>query len=284
MNNLLKKGFFLATLLLLMLQTISCGTGPTQHQSEAPIPLNITVLLDLSDRINLMDKSGNTQTTQLEKDSMLLMNIQKSFYNNQAPNGKFKAIGNKIKIICYPFPEDETSLSNLEFDMTISDANEIPSKKNLLKSMDSLWNYGISDIYRQTLKTNKFIGSDIWGFFNSDAEVYCNEDRYRNILLILTDGYLYHINSFTKEGTVFTGIAPQYLNVQTAIKPVSKKYDNLEVMFLEINPWKGTPNEFNKIEKLLTEWCTDMGIQKVKVVQTNSPNTTIKYIDKFIGW
>ena len=55
-------------------------------------------------------------------------------------------------------------------------------------------------------------------------------------------------------------------------------------MFLEINTSKGTPEEFDKIEKLLTDWCNNMGIQKVKVVQTNSPQTTKSYVDKFIGW
>ncbi|MBR4803664.1 MAG: hypothetical protein IK032_03400, partial [Bacteroidales bacterium] len=109
-------------------------------------------------------------------------------------------------------------------------------------------------------------------------------DGYRNIVLILTDGYIYHKNSWRKIGNVCRGISSNTLDKQTSIESVGNKYDNLEVMFLEINPENGTPDEFNKIQTLLTDWCTNMGIQNVKVVQTNSPTTTIQYIDKFIGW
>lgn len=293
MDNLLKKGIILATLsLFIMLQIVSCGGGSDsdtmQPQGEAPTPLNITILLDLSDRITKPDKSENTKNLQYERDSMLLMNIQKSFYNNQTPNGKFKAIGNKIKVICYPHPQDESCLSNMKIDMGISDAGEINNKKALLMAMDTVWNSGINHLYNQAReevrKDKNYPGSDIWSFFNGPAEVECIDEGFRNILLILTDGYIYHKNSWHKNGNVCRGILSNTLEKQTSIESVCNKYDNLEVMFLEINPENGTPDEFNKIQTLLTDWCTNMGIQNVKVVQTNSPTTTIQYINKFIGW
>lgn len=287
----------LSTLLLISLSVIfSCdgcvgkseSTQKGEDANNTITPLNITVLLDLSDRIKQDDNTGNTKYIQLEKDSILLMNIQKSFYNNQAPNGKFKVVGNRIKVICYPYPQDVSKLEDMEFDMKVNDPNDISNKQKQLLSMDSAWKTGISYIYRQAKvevdKDPKFPGSDIWSFFNGPVEVECVEDGYRNILLILTDGYIYHKNSWKKNGTVCRGILSETLKSQTAIEPINKEYENLEVMFLEINTSKGTPEEFDKIEKLLTDWCNNMGIQKVKVVQTNSPQTTKSYVDKFIGW
>lgn len=249
-------------------------------------PLNITVMLDLSDR--LTHKGANDNLSQIEKDSTILMDIQKNFYSRQYNSGRMNPTQDKIQVICHPYPtisNINSMIEDMAVDLSITSGSDIKNNKKELKEMNNIWSSNISSIYRQTIKTGKFLGSDIWGFFNKDAKVQCIRPNHRNILIILTDGYIYHKNNWAKTSdNVYTGIVPKTVNTQKAISPVKTKYNDLEVLFLEINPSPGNTATFNKIDQLITDWCTSMGIQHVEVVQTNLPTQTQKYIDNFIGW
>jgi len=266
------------------------NTNETSTKSTQTIkskPLNITIFLDLSDRIMRTGGPGDN-IQQVEKDSTIIMSIQQKFYDRQYKNGKLHFTKDKIRVICYPAPQLSTvdkTIRDLEVDLNSKGQNAIKDIKGKLNTMQSNWSKSVSSIYRQTLRTQQWVGSDIWKFFNGPANVQCVDNNYRNILIILTDGYIYHKNSWQMtQQNEYTGIAPKTVNTQKAITPVNKKYTNLEVMFLEINTFTGKPTEFNKIEQLINDWCDGMGIKNIEVVETDLPNQTQKYIDKFIGW
>ena len=55
-------------------------------------------------------------------------------------------------------------------------------------------------IYQSAIHDGDYIGSDIWEFFRNKVKDYCIKDDRRNILFILTDGYMYHKDSkFSQE-------------------------------------------------------------------------------------
>lgn len=287
--------YIIAALLAVVLAVILFSkSGKKTDDSDASAsdvnkirPLNITVMLDLSDRVARKD-GGSANIPQSDKDSTILMNIQQKFYARQYNGGKMNVTQDKIQVICYPNPSIaniNSMISDMSVDLTITDGKSIQNNKKTLKAMQMVWSSNVSEIYRQTLQTKKWVGSDIWGFFNKAAKVQCIRPNHRNILVILTDGYIYYKNNWTQTSPGFyTGIVPKTVNSQKAISPVKTTYDDLEVLFLEINPLSGSANEFNKIDQLISDWCTGMGIQHIEVVQTGLPTLTQKYIDNFIGW
>ncbi len=263
---------------------------PTATEESKPVikPLNITVMLDLSNRI-IRNDGNQANIPQAEKDSTILMNIQKGFYKRQYKNGMMNFTQDKIQVICYPNPSlsnINNIISDMAVDLTISGGPSIANNKRMLRAMEGTWSSSISSIYRQTIASSNWVGSDIWGFFAKDAEMLCVKQDHRNILIILTDGYIQYTKNWEQTSpNVYTGILPRTVKNQTAITPTGKNYnDKLEVLFLEINPLSARTSDFNKIEQLITSWCNGMGIKKMQVVQTNLPTHTQKYIDSFIGW
>lgn len=261
--------------------------GKTNSNNKAK-PLNITILLDLSNRV-LRPKGLQDSYNQRMKDSIILMAIQSKFYDYKYEFGRLRFTPDMINVVCYPYPNDQDInriVTDMEVNTAIKTKADIPIVHQKLKDMKSIWNRGINQIYQRTIEDKQWVGSDIWGFFNYQADVECIKKDFRNIVIILTDGYIEHINNWRKTGpNEYTGISSKTINNQTAITPVKNKYNNLEILFLEINPLPNTPpNEFDKIEKLIKDWCNNMEAKQVDVVRTDMPKTTQKYINKFIGW
>lgn len=63
---------------------------------------------------------------------------------------------------------------------------------------------------------------------------------------------------------------------------VSRKgLKNLEVMFLEVNPYD--PKTEPKMESVITDWLHAMDVQHSIVAETDIPENTKLYIDNFLG-
>lgn len=101
------------------------------------------------------------------------------------------------------------------------------------------------------------------------------------MLVILTDGYIFHANNKLKQGDAFAFILPQTLKVPNSSLIVGRKgLEDLEVLMLELNPYdiKDGP----KMEKILMTWLQDMGVKKCYVAETDVPGNTRLIIDKFL--
>ena len=188
----------------------SCGgTGsnkteqPNEIASQSDKPLNISIYLDLSDRL----KSGLTPS-QKERDLAIVGHIV-DYFRVQTVGPKILQSKNNIKVFFYPAPnssEIATLAEELSIDITkyngverrvVLDGDATQGKPSLKES----FNKNLSAIYDKTLVENQWPGCDIWDFFSSkNVDTQCIRDGFRNILVILTDGYLFDEKHKVKDG------------------------------------------------------------------------------------
>lgn len=248
-------------------------------------PLNISIMLDLSDR--LVAKGSNDQIPQMEKDITIIAHLRDWFIQRQVQH-RFMT-EDVMRVFFYPnpaMPNIQQLQDNLTVDLRFGSGKKLPQvKKNrqTLLQMPDTWNQSLEQIYSTAIATKQWIGADVWGYFNHSAKNQCIRAGYRNILIILTDGYLYHIKSWQRtQPGVYTGISPVTVAQQTAIAPITDNMSDLEVLFLEINPKK--PTDFNPMRQLLTDWCHNMGIQHCDAIITDQPINNYPAIDNFINY
>ena len=173
-------------------------------------------------------------------------------------------------------------------------------KKELYKTIQDDYAENLSAIYEKTLKTKDYIGSDIWRFFKNDVKDLAidNNPIYRNILVVITDGYIYHEDTKFKEGNRMSYILPQTAKslgltksdwkekidkIDFGLIAPRKDLDNLEVLMLEINPSKNaSPYEEDILSEVLSKWLSEMGVKKFEIYKTDIPQTTKKRIENFM--
>lgn len=262
-----------------------CSCSSCKKEKEEPpksTPLNISVLIDLSDRIT--KKANNVE--QQKKDIELITYIVNGM-KDKVVSSKFIS-QDKFQILFYPDPElDSISeiSSNLRLDMHCATLKDRPVLKQKLKSLDSLFSTNLNLIYDRTKEMERWEGSDIWGFFETKVQEYYIKDGYRNVLVILTDGYIYHEKNIIKENDQYSYITSKVLSgnpLARLINPLdtNEKLEDLEVLMLELNP------DHQKQEKLLknvlTQWVEDMGVKKYKLLATDLSSNVKPLIDEFI--
>jgi hypothetical protein len=248
----------------------------TASQQEAEKSLNISIFLDLSDRL-----TRQMTPSQMSRDTAIVAYIADCF--------KAKTLGpqiltskNSIKIFFYPTPSNPniaTLADGLHLDVSTKKGVE---KRNGLERLRPLFKTNLSAIYSKTLSEHNWIGCDIWDFFSSKkVDSQCIKANARNILFILTDGYVYAENNKIKEGKAYSYILPQTLSVEgSSLLATRKGLDNLEVMVLEVNPY--TKEQGYKMIPILEKWFKDMGVKKVDIAETDLPINTQTIIKQFL--
>lgn len=255
--------------------------------------LNISVLLDLSDRIN-PEKYPSPAMEFYLRDVGYLKSIAESF-ESHIMNKRMIKIDDKIQVFIDPEPSDKTINQKLEA-LKISFDKSNVSKEGILttcKKYDSISTL----IYEAAIKDDHYVGSDTWRFFKNKVNDYCIEDGYRNILVVLTDGYIYHKDAKIKEGNKTTYLTPQEVRDFGFNKPgwrdkfdhqdfgfviANKNLDNLEVLVLGINPDVKNPYEEDVIRRYWAKWLTDMKVEDFEIKQADLPSNMRKVIKDFI--
>lgn len=244
---------------------------PSQGGAPSEPPLNISIMLDLSDRI--LKQGPDDHMEQWEKDTTLIGYIRDWFIDRQFAH-HFQS-GDRLHVFCYPTPDLPNILQlqdSLTVDLSLGQGSKLTAvsrNKDQLLAMPSVWHRSLESVYLAALPVARQVGSDVWGFFDQRAKMQCVKPGYRNILVIFTDGYLYSANSWQGKGMAFAGISETRTLSQTAILPVLDSLDGLEVLFCEINP--KASGHFQHMRTLLTEWCHGMGIRHVDVLETAMP-------------
>lgn len=299
---------FLLLLVSVSILFANCGkkkNPPTEREianaivAEKGKQLNITILLDLSDRIEPSKYPASPEHWQ--RDMAAVQEVVSVFKKEMVKKGNFDMQG-KIRILFSPVPQDP-EINQIAQTLNIDTNKDMEAKgrKALYKSIDSTYTNGLKKIYETTLQTKKYIGSDIWRFFKNDvrdlAEI--KDPNYRNILVIITDGYLYHENTKLVEGNRYSYLVPELISQKGLnnsnwekkledtdfglINPrPNKDLQNLEVLVLEVNPAKKNYEE-DILNKVLTKWFTEMGVSNFKIYQTAIPETTKTKIVNFFN-
>ncbi|RMA66560.1 hypothetical protein [Ulvibacter antarcticus] len=252
--------------------------------------LNISILLDLSDRIideRIVEKDTAYLSSIAEtfiahiksKKLILLQDRMQLFFNPEPSNGKINEIAKDLQIqFTKNSPKAQISLTE-----------ELYRKKPII-----LYKLAKQD----ATKPEDYPGSDIWRFFKDDVKDYSISDCHRNILIVLTDGYMYYDKTEMNEKnhtSYLTPISLKKLNLNNSnwkkkiennklgfIK-ANEGLENLEVLVLGVNSVNPeNPYTLDIIETYWTNWLSDMGVKKYKVKNSDISSNVSKVIKDFI--
>lgn len=302
MKNIIR----IVLLLVMISNSQSCKQDPKEEVGEEEttvIPviktapsndnLNISILIDLSDRINPKKYPSPAMEFYL-RDIGYLESVAKSF-EWHVLNKKVIKIDDKIQVFIDPEPSDQSlnrKIGQLKTHFTKQNVNKdsiikVPEKYEKISRL----------IYKSAIEDNHYVGSNIWGFFKNKVEDYCIDEGYRNILVILTDGYMYHKDAEMKQGNRTSYITPQFIKANSLNKAdwqkrmdekdfgfIVPKIDlsNLEVLVLGINPVKGSPYEEDVIRTYWSKWFDEMKVKNYEIKQADLPTHMDKIIQDFI--
>jgi len=255
--------------------------------------LNISVLLDLSDRIN-PEKYPSPSMEFYLRDIGYLKSVARSFETHLI-NKKLITINDNLQVYIDPEPSDKTLNEKLQILKVSFNKNNV-TKKGILET--SIKYDSISDlIYKAAIKDDHYVGSDTWRFFKNKVNDYCIEEGYRNILILLTDGYIYHKNTKIMDENRTTYLTPQYikhfgLNSSKWQEKFSQQdfgfisnnenLSDLEVLILGINPDIKNPHEEDVIRAYWSKWLEEMNVKYYEIKQADLPSNMDKIIREFI--
>lgn len=255
----------------------SCNGEDSKVAQTQGRPLNISVFVDLSDRIK-NDKVPN----QIERDTDLINTLIDKFISESVNGGKLLKSRNRFNIFFYPSPPNGTVMTLAKgLNVDLAKLQGAAKKQALIKMKETI-DTNLAQIYSLAIKANKFDGCDIWGFFtNKRVDNLCIEYGYRNILVILTDGYIYHEQNKKQDGTSYSYISRTNIDKPGTSLIVGRSgLADLEVLVLEISPEK--VSQESVMQSIIENWLKGMGVKHYLVAPTGLSNETKNYIDNFL--
>lgn len=265
--------------------------SPVKDTSEN---LNISILLDLSDRIS-PEKYPNKSMEFYLRDVGYINSVSEAF-TDHVRNKKVRKVNDKMQLFFDPAPfnPDINALSK-ELKIVV-DKNNV--SKEFINNIKQTYASDPLKIYQLAIKDNYFVGSDTWKFFQNKVNDYCIESDYRNILIVLTDGYIYYKDSQIKENNATTYLTPEVirsngLNTSDwSQKITSQKLEfikanndlsNLEVLVLGIHPDPKNPYEEEVIKAYWSNWFEAMKVKRYEIRNADIPSNMDKVIKNFIA-
>lgn len=272
------------------------GRNSVPQASNKQENLNISILLDLSDRIDPI-KHANPSMQFYKRDLGYIEAISKAF-ENHLRSKPIRKNNDHIQIYFEPEPLN-SEINSLAKKLKLSFTKNNTTKEAILK-ISKQYISASNEIYKLAIKDHKYIGSDIWGFFKNRVNDYCIKPNHRNILFILTDGYMFHRDSKFIEGSRSSYLTAELIK---ALKLTTSRYkvvmqekgygfvnankdlSNLEVVVIGVNPAKGNPFEGDVISEYWTNWLKDMKVSSpvMKPIASDLPANLESVIQKYIN-
>lgn len=256
------------------------------------VDLNISILLDLSDRIS-PQKNPNAAMEYSQRDIECIKMVVDVFVD-RIRQKKVQLINDNIQVYIDPVPNDadiNNSLKILKQNFTRNNVTKVT-----LAQLPSTYQTICQRIYVNAIESQSFVGSDIWGFFKTKIKNCISKD-HRNIIVVLTDGYLYHRNNKFAKGKQYSYLIPElikqlqlttpnwedvYSKNGYGLIPANSGLDNVEVLILGVNGASKTPFEDDVIKRFLSDWLDNMGVQKYEIHSTDLPVNMQQVITQFI--
>ena len=273
--------------------------GPTTERQ-----LNLTVLLDLSNRIN----ATYGQDTQQRRDTAIVGATARLFRDDIRRRGGFRAKG-AYQVYFEPFPQQAPNLNqvarSLQYDLGLPGTKPADRKAAYVtvvpqttRSVQTLYEY---------VRKQPFIGADIWSFAKDKMKTRCVKDptKYRNVLVLVTDGYIDHVRTRgIGAGNKTANINEAYIDRQLVAKagftptnwpdkykkggygllpPPNVNLKGLEVLVLEINTYNRKPFWTDLVKQYVQDWFTAMGADRVVVQATDLSVNTEHELGAFLS-
>jgi len=250
--------------------------------------LNISFLLDLSDRI---DPKKNPDFYQ--RDLQYIKSVEKAFINH-IKEKKILLLDDQMQVFFDPIPKMQ-GIDNLSQQLKVNFTKS--TNKKDIQNIDKIFSEIPSKIYQNSIKSGHYAGSDIWKFFKNNVQNYCIKEKHRNILVILTDGYMFHEKSIVLKGGKSSYITPAFIqtkkltsaNYLATIKknnlgfiPFEHNLKDLEIIVLGINPSEKNPYEEDVIKQYWSDWFKAMNVKKFYLQTTDLPSFLDPVIQKII--
>jgi hypothetical protein len=271
--------------------------GPSGDNSTPEKQLNISILLDLSDRINPVKHPATPE--HFERDIEVIKTVTEYFKKNMEKLTAWKAKG-KIRIFFSP-PPSNLEINNIAGKLNIDCATlDNQGRKHIYDTITGLFAQNLSEIYQLAIRTSAWDGSDIWRFFKDDVKDYCMEKdtNYRNILIIFTDGYVYHKQSVSNNANRYSYLLEKNIqqfrnqpdwknrinNNNFGLITERNDLNDLEVLVLEIS----AENNKNKIDEdilkyVIGKWFAEMNISHYEIYSSDLPANTKMRINNFLN-
>jgi hypothetical protein len=266
--------------------------------NSSAVNLNISILLDLSDRIDTV-KYNNPSMQFYKRDVGYLKSVAEAFAN-EISHKKSRHLDDKIQLYFDPEPLNPkiNDLSNqLKFHVTRDNGT-----LEYINEISTIYNAVGLEIYEHALEdANHDAGSDTWGFFKNKVQDYCIDENYRNVLVILTDGYIFYEDSNLNEGNMSSYITPKKIRAKKlntskwkstlesnkhGFITLEQDLSNLEVLVLGVNPIKTNNNDYDYdvLKKYWSDWLYGMGVDEknFEFKMADLPSNMDKIIEAFI--
>jgi hypothetical protein len=266
-----------------------CKNCPPEVDSNN---INVSILIDLSDRID-PQTNPNPTMEYFQRDAEYIKAIEKGFLNH-IKSKKIITYDDQMQVYFNPEPSDP-KMNELTKDLKVSFDKNI--NKNYFTSVEKKYSELPLSIYQSAIKDGNYVGSDIWEFFRNKVKDYCIKNDRRNILFILTDGYMYHKDTMFSQDKKTSYLTSKLIKSNNLITSDFKNtivknnlgfvkandnLNNLEVIVLGINPEKGNPFEEAVIKEYWENWFKEMKIKKYQIKSADLPSNLEPIILKAI--
>lgn len=272
------------------LNNISGAGCPDYIKKRKDNNLNISILLDLSSRIDLPN--------QQIKDSAYIISLARTF-NEHIKQKRLGLLYDKMELFFEPAPSNP-KINELSHQLKISYVKGV-SKNEWIPKTYQLYETIPTHIYELAREDSDKIGypgSDTWRFFKDHVKDYCIEDCRRNILVVLTDGYMYYHKTIMKNGNRTSYLTPSSLDKLNLNKgnwkkeiekrdmgfiPATTDLQDLEVLVIGTTSLNDkNPYAKDIIEAYWSKWFEEMGVKKYKIKNADIPPNIEKVIFDFI--
>lgn len=259
---------------------------------EAVHNLNVSFLLDLSDRID-PKKYPNSTMEYYQRDVENIKSVSNAFLS-YIRHKKVVLLNDQIQVYFNPEPSN-AEINQMSSSLKVQLDSNIT--RNRINEVENLYDSIPIKFYELAIEDNEFVGSDIWRFFKDKVNNYAIKDDYRNILVILTDGYIYHQNTRLEEDNQLSYITPQKVRQLNLVNsdwenqmedkkigfiPANQSLEDLEVLVIGLNPSDINPYEKDVLIKFWSDWLMAMGVKKFKLLDSDLPSNQKSIIEKFI--
>lgn len=273
------------------------AVNDAQKETTTPPVDKYIVLLDLSDRILY----NNQQ--QVAKDLTVLKAIQSLFranLNSKDPAHLYYSVNDKLKVLIAPQRTTPRKIYDDAGQLRVELASEDALKKAAaVDQAEKTFSTVLPDLYKQAIISNNnadYVGADIWKYFDEDLSGDLDKDA-KNTLFIITDGYLDFEKSEDRavQGNRFTSCAQLINSLKNfpdwnerfdsgdyGLMPVGKKFSNLRVVLLEINPKPEWNGEYKLLTRIWGKWFSEMGIESFCFIKNDNINEVKESMEKFM--
>jgi hypothetical protein len=177
---------------------------------------------------------------------------------------------------------------------------EQPDKKAVqIDETEKTFSTTLPEIYKLAVIGNNstaYSGADIWKYFNEDLADDLEKDG-QNTLFIITDGYMdlekaeerpSQNNRYASCSQIinllkkFPDWEAKFTEGDYGFLPIAKKFPNLKVVLLQVNPREEWNGEYSLMTKIWGKWFTEMGISNYRFIKDDNVNEVKESMEKFM--